>query len=336
MVKTALVTGITGMDGYWLSKMLIELGYTVHGFVRRQGFGCLKHLPIDYLDKITMHSVDTTDKFAVDNALMKIRPAEIYHLAAFSSVRNSWKSPELTFSTNVLGTLNLLNGILCKCPEAKMYFAGSSEQFGDPVMSPQNELTPFNPLSPYGISKTAAYHLCRSYRDAYKLRISMGISYNHDSFCRPTDFVMAKICQGAAHIKQGKAETITLGGLDMRRDFGYAKDFTVGYWNALQGDPDEFVFATGELHSIRDICELAFKAVDIPIKWQHGKTKAGEVAVDSKGNIVIQVSYDNFRPSENKHALVGDASKAIKMGVFRTTVKFDQIVEDIVKYHMKG
>lgn len=334
--KSCLISGIAGQDGYWLTKMLVELGYTVHGLVRRHSIGCLEHLPTGYMDKVQLHTVDMTDKFSLDNALQKIRPQEIYHLAAFSSVRNSWRNPELTYQTNVMGTLNLLNAMLTKCPEAKLYFASSSEVFGDPATSPQNELTPFNPLSPYGISKAAAHYTCRSYRDTYKLNISIGIAYNHDSFCRPTDFVMAKICQGAAQIKQKKLDTIQLGCLDSQRDFGHAKDFANAYWNCLQGDPEEYVLAAGQLHTIREVCEVAFNAAGISLYWHQTKTKAGETAVDKNGNIVIQVSYDNFRPNENKNILLGDARKAIKAAVFNPTVSFENIIKEMVEFHMKG
>ena len=335
MGKTCCVTGICGQDGYWLSTLLLEQGYTVHGLVRRHSLGCLTHLPIEQQTKVQLHVVDITDKFAVDNALMKIRPQEIYHLAAFSSVKESWKNPELVFRTNVLGTLNLLNSMLTECPEAKFFFPGSSEMFGDPTSSPQNEQTPFKPISPYGIAKAAAYHICRSYRDTYKLAISTSISYNHDSFCRPTDFVMAKICQGAAHIKRGLLDTIQLGCLDSQRDFGHAKDFANAYWNMLQGEPSEYVLAAGCLRTIREVCQIAFAEAGIPIYWHQTKTKAGETAVDSKGNIVIQVSYENFRPAENRHILLGDAKKAIKAAVFKPTVTFEEIIKEMVEFHMK-
>lgn len=333
--KIAAVSGICGQDGFWLTKMLLQMGYEVHGFNRRADPGFLIHLPPEMLEKIYMHRVDVTDSGAVNLAVSTIKPQELYHLAAFSSVRNSWTNPEMTYQINVLGTLNILNAIKDKAPDCLMYFAGSSEQFGNQGVYPQTEASPMNPVSPYGISKLAAYHTCRSYRSAYKLKVSCGIAYNHDSIHRSEDFVLRKICKAAAMISMGKQEHLALGDLNAERDFGYAADFAKGYWQALQApEPGDYVFATGVTHPIREICDVAFAAAGIPISWEKGKITHQESGITKKGKCLIHVSFEHFRPADVQFKLVGNAAKAKRDIYWETTKNFSEIIEEIVKYDL--
>ena len=337
MKRIALLTGIGGQDGYWLSKLLLDLEYEVHGTLRRHDPGFLRYLPLEQFNKIILHYADVTDKFAIDAVIKQVKPQEVYHLAAFSSVRDSWVNPELTIAANVNGTLNVLESLCHVNPDTRLFFPGSSEMFGDPVETPQTMDTPFHPISPYGIAKLAAYNLCRSYRDAYKLKVHLAIPYNHESPYRSAEFVMRKIAKAAAAVSKGSKEILNLGDLNAVRDFSHAADLVKGYWQMMQfPEPQECLFASGEPHTIREVCETAFAAVGIQILWNKKASAVSEVGVDTKTlQPLIKVSYEQFRPARNHLILCGDPTQTEKQLGWIRNRKFSQIIDEMVQFDLK-
>lgn len=319
-MKRALITGISGQDGYYMSEFLLKKKYEVHGIIRRNSQNSIGNL--QYLknkEKINIHWGDITDTTFISNLIKKLQPQEVYHLAAQSFVKFSFENPEYTLYTNILGTLNIVNAIKEHSPKSKMYFAGSSEQFGETKEKPQNENTPFNPRSPYGVSKVAGYYIVKNYRESYNLFLSNGLSFNHESPFRGTEFVTKKICEAIkAH------DVLELGNLDAKRDWGFSGDFVEGFWKILQyKKPDDFVLATGEQHSVREFVEEAYKIVGIKIKWK-GK------GINEKGywknRLLVEVNPKFYRPAEVNN-LVGDYSKAKKLLHWKPKIKFKELVK---------
>lgn len=332
--KTALITGIAGQDGAYLAKFLLDKGYKVHGLVRWDSFAD----PLDGLarldalglvdDAITLHTGDLTDANAVTTLIKTVRPDEIYNLAALSQVHVSFATPASTFDINTKGTLNVLEAIKILEFKTKIYQASSSEMFGQSP-APQNEETPFEPCSPYGVAKLAAYWLARTYRDAYGMFVANGILFNHESPLRGEDFVTRKITKAVAEFERGRSEPLTLGNLNSLRDWGDSEDYVEGMWLMLQQDtPDDYVLATGEARSVREFVERAFAQIGITLEWSSEGDQ--ENAIDKKsGRVVVSIDPALYRPKEVKH-LLGDAAKArFKLG-WKAKTGFDGLVAKMV------
>jgi GDPmannose 4,6-dehydratase len=268
----ALITGITGQDGYFLSQLLLQKGYEVYGVVRRnssKSLGTLSRLPEDVRREIRLLEGDVTDTGFMNRIVSEIKPDEFYHLAAQSFVAYSFANPSATYDTNIGGTLNVVNAIKDYSPRTRLYFAASSEMFGKPEVVPQNEETPFRPRSPYAVSKLAGYWTVKVYREAYGIFASNGILFNHESEVRGPEFVTRKISLGVARIAHGSTEPIVLGNLSAVKDWGYARDYVEGMWAMLQQEkPDDFVLGTGEAHTVREFATEAFRVVGIDVRWE--------------------------------------------------------------------
>ncbi len=344
MSKIALITGITGQDGSYLAELLLEKGYEVHGMIRRSsGFNTdrIEHLYIDELikdgKKIELHYGDMTDSMNITALIMKIQPDEIYNLAAMSHVKVSFEMPEYTANADGIGTLRILEAVHLLGMEAKtkIYQASTSELFGLVQEVPQKETTPFYPRSPYGVAKIYGYWITRNYREAYNIFASNGILFNHESPRRGETFVTRKITLAAARIAQAKQEKLYLGNLDSRRDWGHAKDYVECMWLIMQHEkPDDFVIATGEMHTVREFCALAFKEAGIHIDWQG--EGINETGIDTKtGKVLIEVDPKYFRPTEVEQ-LLGDPTKArTTLGWNPTKTSFEMLVKDMMASDMK-
>lgn len=335
MVKTALITGITGQDGSYLAELLLEKGYDVHGIIRRSSTfntSRIEHIfqdPHESHKQLTLHYGDLSDASNISRLIEKIRPDEIYHLAAQSHVRVSFDIPEYTGDVTGLGTLRILDAIRESGVKTKFYQASSSEMFGLVQHVPQTEETPFYPRSPYGVAKVYGYWITKNYRESYDLFACNGILFNHESPRRGETFVTRKITRGLARIKLGLDETLYMGNLDAKRDWGYAKDYVEGMWMMLQQEkPDDYVLATNETHTVREFIELASKRLGYEIEWQ-GK-EVEEIGVDKKtGKILIKIDPAYFRPAE-VDLLIGDPAKAKKIMGWEPTVKFKELVDIMV------
>lgn len=336
-MKKALITGITGQDGYFLSKLLSEKGYEVHGLVRRNSqmsIGTLSQLPSQIKDKITIHWGDVVDNTMVEKIIREGAFDEIYHLAAQSFVGLSFSNPRLTYDVNIGGTLNVANAVKEFSPTTRVYFAATSELYGQAVHTPQNEDTPFYPRSPYGVSKLAGYWTMKNYREAYGLFMSNGILFNHESEMRGEEFVTRKIAIAAARIAKGGTEPVLLGNLEAKRDWGHAGDYVEGMWRMLQQDkPDDIVLATGENHTVREFAEQAFKLVGIQLTWQ-GKGVEEQGVHAQTGQVLVKIDPKNFRPAE-VDVLIGDAQKAERILGWKPTLRFQDLVKVMVEYEMK-
>lgn len=310
-MKKALITGITGQDGSYLAEFLLQKGYKVYGIYRRSSvetFERISHIK----DKITLVSADLTDQASLNEVIRDIKPDEIYNLAAQSFVPASWQQPTLTADVTGLGALRVLEAVRHVNPKIKVYQASSSEMFGKVHESPQNEETPFYPRSPYGVSKVFAFWCAKNYRESYDMFCSNGILFNHESPRRGFQFVTRKISHAVARIKKGLQKELLLGNLDAKRDWGYALDYVESMWLMLQHKkPDDFVIATGETHSVREFCEVAFNHVGLNYK--------DYVKTDKKF----------LRPAE-VDLLVGDASKAKKELGWEPKIKFEELVKLMV------
>ncbi|MEM3845246.1 MAG: GDP-mannose 4,6-dehydratase, partial [Candidatus Parvarchaeota archaeon] len=297
----AIITGISGQDGYFLSQLLLSKGYEVHGILRRNSSmtqGTMDLLPEDIRKQIVIHYGDITDGHFISALLEKEKPDELYHLAAQSFVGYSFQNALSTYDVNIGGTLNICNAIRDSSPDTRMYFAATSELFGQPREAPQNEMTPFMPRSPYAVSKLAGLWTVRTYREAYKLYMSNGILFNHESEVRGPEFVTRKISKGVASIYHGSTYPIVLGNLDAVKDWGYAKDFVDGIWKMLQYDfPDDFVLGTGESHTVREFAEIAFRHIGIKIRWV-GKG-VNEVGLSEDEKVLVKSSKEFYRPLES-------------------------------------
>ena len=333
-MKKTLITGITGQDGSYLAELLLEKGYEVHGIIRRSSSfntGRINHIINDekYKDRFFFHHGDVTDASNLNRLLEKIQPDEIYNLAAQSHVQVSFDIPDYTAQVDALGTLRFLDAIRETHINTKFYQASTSELFGKVQEIPQTEKTPFYPRSPYGVAKLYGYWIIVNYREAYDLFACNGILFNHESPRRGETFVTRKITRAAARIKEGIQDTLYLGYLDAKRDWGYAPEYVEGMWRMLQQDkPDDYVMATGENHTIREFCELAFKELDIYIEWK-GKG-INEVGIDAKsGKQIIGIDKKYYRPTEVEQ-LLGNASKAkLELG-WEPKTSFKELVKIMI------
>jgi GDPmannose 4,6-dehydratase len=344
MTKTALITGITGQDGSYLAEFLIDKGYEVHGILRRASTfntSRIEHLYIDELikdlhhkRKLILHYGDMTDSLNLLRILKEVEPDEIYNLAAQSHVAVSFELPEYTAQTDAVGTLRLLEAIriLHMEKKCKIYQASTSELFGKVQEIPQKETTPFYPRSPYGVAKLYAYWITKNYREGYGIHASNGILFNHESERRGETFVTRKITLAAARISKGLQEKLYLGNLNSLRDWGYAKDYVECMWMILQQDsPDDYVIATGETHSVREFCSLAFKYVGVDLKWQGDGIDEKGIDIKS-GKVLVEVDPKYFRPTEVEQ-LLGDPSKAKqKLKWNPTKTSFQQLVKIMVEH----
>jgi GDPmannose 4,6-dehydratase len=335
--KTALITGITGQDGAYLAELLLDKGYMVHGIKRRSSSfntGRVDHLYVDPHESDTrflMHYGDMTDSTNLIRILQETKPDEIYNLAAQSHVQVSFETPEYTANADAIGALRLLEAIRILGMEetARFYQASTSELFGS-TSPPQNETSPFQPRSPYAAAKLYAYWITVNYREAYGMHASNGILFNHESPIRGETFVTRKITMAVAAIDAGVQDKLFLGNLDAFRDWGHARDYVEGMWRILQQDePDDFVLATGESHSVREFVELAFSHVGTTIEWQgRGINEQGIDA--SNGEVLVEIDPRYFRPTEVDH-LLGDPSKAHQMLGWKHTTPFGQLVGEMVE-----
>lgn len=338
-MKTALITGITGQDGSYLTEFLLEKGYVVHGIIRRASV--LNTWKIDHLynnpeildKKLFLHYGDITDTTSVLNIIKETKPDEIYNLAAQSHVKVSFEIPEITAQIDAVGVLRLLEAIrkLNLDKKIKLYQASTSELFGKVIETPQNENTPFYPRSPYGIAKLYAFWIIKNYREAYNLFTCNGILFNHESERRGFNFVTRKITIGLSKIKLGKQDFLELGNLDAKRDWGYAKDYVEAMWLMLQKDtPDDYVIATGETHTIREFIECACKELDIPLIWQGDGLNEIGINKDN-GKTIIKINPKYFRPTE-VDLLLGDPSKAKRDLSWEAKTKFKDLVKIMVNH----
>jgi GDPmannose 4,6-dehydratase len=331
-MKKALITGITGQDGSYLAEFLLEKGYEVHGIIRRASTfntSRINHIfqdPHDTHKRLTLHYGDLSDSSNISRLIEKIQPDEIYNLAAQSHVRVSFDIPEYTGDVVGLGALRILDAIRETGIKTKFYQASSSEMFGLVQQIPQTEETPFHPRSPYGVAKVYAYWITKNYRESYNLFACNGILFNHESPRRGETFVTRKVTRGLARIKLGLEDTLYMGNLDAKRDWGYAKDYIEGMWMMLQQDkPDDYVLATNETHTVREFIEIAAKRLGFDIKWQ-GKD-VDEIGIDTKtGKTLIKIDPIYFRPAE-VDLLIGDAAKAKKIMGWEPKVKFKELTE---------
>jgi GDPmannose 4,6-dehydratase len=314
-VKKALITGITGQDGSYLAEFLVAKGYEVHGIVRRVAFEdperrLARLSPVR--DRTKLHAASLESYASVFEVVSRIKPDECYHLAAQSFVSYSFDDEFSTFNTNINGTHYLLSSIKTAAPECRFYFAGSSEMFGQADTVPQNENTRFHPRSSYGISKVCGFELTRNYRETYNVHANNGILFNHESPRRGFEFVTRKITAGVAEIVAGKKQELRLGNLDAKRDWGHAREYVAMMWVMLQqSEPGDFVIATGEAHSVREFVEAAFSVADL----------------DYKKYVVIDPAL--YRPSE-VNILLGDSSKAHERLGWTPTIRFEQLVREMV------
>lgn len=347
MSKIALITGITGQDGSFLAEFLLEKGYEVHGIIRRSSSfntGRIEHLYIDELlkdmhitRKVQLHYGDMTDSTNLIRLIREIKPDEIYNLAAMSHVKVSFEVPEYTADTDGVGTLRLLEAVrfLGYEKRTKIYQASTSELYGKVQEVPQKETTPFYPRSPYGVAKLYGYWITKNYREAYDMFAVNGILFNHESERRGETFVTRKITLAAARIKKGTQEKLYLGNMDAKRDWGYAKDYVECMWLMLQHDtPEDFVIATGEMHTVREFTTLAFKEAGIELEWQG--EGVDEKGVDkATGKVLVEVDPQYFRPTEVEQ-LLGDPTKArTLLGWNPTRTSFEDLVKIMIKSDMK-
>ena len=330
--KVALITGITGQDGSYLAELLLELGYEVHGIVRRSSL--INTHRIDHIyEQIHLHYGDLTDATNLIGVIKKVEPNEIYNLGAQSHVKVSFETPEYTGQVDGLGTLRVLEAVrlLGMQDDVRIYQASTSELYGLVQAVPQTETTPFYPRSPYGVAKLYGYWIVKNYRESYGMHCSSGILFNHESPRRGETFVTRKITRGLSQISVGLQDVLYLGNLDAKRDWGHAKDFVEAMYLMLQQDePDDYVIATGEQHSVREFVELAAPLFGLDIEW--GGEGLNEKGVDKiTGRSIIEVSEKYFRPTE-VDSLLGDATKAKEKLGWEPKTTFKQLVEDMCIY----
>jgi GDPmannose 4,6-dehydratase len=346
-MKKALITGVTGQDGSYLSELLLEKGYEVHGVIRRSSSYNQERLEDILTDEevnvllsnknFHLHYGDVTDALNVTRLISETQPDEIYNLAAQSHVRVSFDMPGYTLDVDGKGTLNILEAvrILGLTEMTRVYQASTSELYGKVQEVPQKETTPFYPRSPYGVAKIYGFWITKNYRESYNMFAVNGILFNHESERRGETFVTRKITLAAARIAQGKQKKLYLGNLDSLRDWGYAKDYVECMWLILQHDkPEDFVIATGEMHSVREFVELAFKHVGIEIEWNgHGVEEKG--INKETGDVLVEVDPKFFRPAEVEQ-LLGDPTKSKKLlGWNPTKTSFEELVRIMVNADMR-
>lgn len=340
-MKKVLITGITGQDGSYLTEFLLEKGYEVHGIIRRHSM--ISTTRIDYLfedpeignKSLFLHYGDLTDSSNLNRVLEKVKPDEIYNLAAQSHVAVSFEIPEYTAEATGVGTLRLLDAIRESGLKCKFYQASTSELFGGlPETAPQNENTPFYPKSPYGVAKLYSYWITVNYREAYNVFACNGILFNHESPRRGETFVTRKITRAVASIIAGKQDKLSLGNLDAKRDWGYAGDYVKGMWLMLQQDkPDDYVLASNETHTVREFVELSFKEVGIEIEWK-GSGLVEKGYNKKTGELLVDINPRYFRPAE-VDLLHGDCSKAEKELSWKREVDFRGLISMMMDFDMK-
>ena len=338
MIKIALIFGVTGQDGAYLSKFLLKKGYIVHGVKRRASQHNTFRIDDIYSDPLIkknnffLHYGDITDSISVFSIINKIKPDEIYNLAAQSHVAVSFDLPEYTTNADALGTLRILESITRINKKIKFYQAGSSEMYGKVVETPQSEKTPFYPRSPYGVSKVYAHWITINYREAYNLFAVNGILFNHESPLRGETFVTKKVVKALCKIKLNKQKKLFLGNLNAKRDWGHAEDYVQVMWKMLQAKkPDDFVVCTGKQYSIKEFINFVSKALNIKLKWR-GKG-INEKAFDQNGKCIIECSKKYFRPAE-VDTLIGDPSKARKVLKWKPKHNIHSLIDDMINYEI--
>ncbi|MFA6279101.1 MAG: GDP-mannose 4,6-dehydratase [Candidatus Paceibacterota bacterium] len=338
-MKKALITGITGQDGSYLAELLIKKGYEVHGLVRRSSTfnrHNIEHIfTTDAKRAAHLHYGDMADMNSIMSILKSVQPDEIYNLAAQSHVKISFEVPSYTAQADALGVLSLLEAVRLLGLNSKIYQASTSELFsGDKKEAPQNEKTPFKPRSPYGVAKLYAFEIARVYRESYGMFIVNGILFNHESPRRGINFVTRKIMHGVAEVAAGMREYIELGNLDAARDWGYAPEYMGAAWLMLQQKkPQDFVIATGETHTVRELAEESFRAIGVKLHWK-GKRER-EVGVDAKTGVVrVKIDLHYFRPNEVEY-LRGDARLARKILHWKPKTTFKKLVDLMIKYELE-
>jgi len=346
-MKKALITGITGQDGSYLTELLLDKGYKVYGIIRRSSSfntGRIDHLynqPDLLNERLFLFYGDMTDSSNLNRLLEKIQPDEIYNLAAQSHVKVSFEVPEYTAEVDGIGTLRFLDAIKETGIHSKFYQASTSELYGKVREVPQTEKTPFYPRSPYGVAKLYAYWIIVNYREAYNLYAVNGILFNHESPRRGETFVTRKITRAVARIKYGIQDKLLLGNLEAKRDWGYAPEYVEGMWRMLQQpEADDYVLATGETHSVKEFADLAFKELDMELEWEgEGPTAVGRLKRKEErlkgenlkaGSVVVAVDPKYYRPTE-VDLLIGDASKAGEKLGWEPKTKFEDLVKIMVK-----
>ena len=336
-MKKAFITGITGQDGSYLAELLLEKGYEVHGMLRRTSLFNTERIDT-ILPHLHMHYGDVTDSANINHLISDLKPDEIYNLAAQSHVKVSFEVPEYTAQVDAVGTLRMLDAMRIHCPQSKFYQASTSELFGKVTEVPQSETTPFYPRSPYGVAKIYGYWIVKNYREAYNLFACNGILFNHESERRGQTFVTRKITISLCEVAAGKQESIKLGNLNSKRDWGYAPEYVEGMWRMLQLDePEDFVLATGKTYTIREFAEKAARHVGFQLEWQGAGVD--EKGIDKKtGKIIIEVDPKYFRPTEVE-LLIGDATKAKEKLGWQTKVDIDELVKlmmvnEKIKYNL--
>jgi len=340
-MKKALITGITGQDGSYLAELLLKKGYEVHGMIRRSSSfntGRINHIYKDRHESgvhLFLHYGDLNDASSLNQVLRDVKPDEIYNLGAQSHVRVSFDVPEYTGEVDALGTVRILEAIRETELRTKFYQASSSELFGKVVETPQRETTPFYPRSPYACAKAYAYYITVNYRESYNLFACNGILFNHESPRRGETFVTRKITRAAARIRLGMQSRLFLGNLDAKRDWGYAGDYVELMWLMLQQqEPDDYVIATGETHSVREFAEKAFARLDIPLQWQGSGVH--EKGIDAKtGKVILEIDPKYFRPTE-VDLLLGDPTKAKQKLGWEPKVTFEGLVNMMVDADLKA
>jgi GDPmannose 4,6-dehydratase len=324
-MKRALITGITGQDGSYLAELLLDKGYEVYGIIRRKSkvdYGNIEHLR----DKVNLIYGDMCDISSLINAVKISQPDEVYNLAAQSFVAVSWDQPIATADINAIGVLNMLEALRIVKPNAKFYQASTSEMFGKVQEIPQNEKTPLYPRSPYGIAKLYAHWITKNYRESYNMFTCCGILFNHESERRGKEFVTRKITDCVAKIKFGLQDYMELGNIDAKRDWGHSEDYVRAMWLMLQQEnPDDYVIATGETHTVREFVETAFKYASIDIKWVG--SGIDEQAINRKNNkVVVKINKKYYRPADVE-LLLGDPSKAKNNLHWKPEIKFTDLVK---------
>tara|TARA_Y100001970_G_C14224645_1_gene854842 strand:+ start:1192 stop:2205 length:1014 start_codon:yes stop_codon:yes gene_type:complete len=332
----ALITGITGQDGAYLSKHLLDLGYEVYGAARRNSNYNTQRLQILGIENdIKIKEFELLEESNIRNVIEEIQPDEIYNLGAQSFVGASFVTPMYTAEVTGLGVLRVLDAIRTVCPNSKFYQASSSEMFGKVLETPQNEETPFYPRSPYGVAKVYAHFITKNYRESYNIFGSCGILFNHESPLRGNEFVTKKIVKAVAKIKKGEQDKLILGNLDAKRDWGFAGDYVEAMHLMLQAEkPDDYVISTGETHSVREFVELSLNAVGIDFEWKGEGVKS--VAISKKdGKEIVACSKEFYRPAE-VDLLLGDCSKAQSELGWKPKTTFNSLVELMIDYEMNN
>jgi len=334
-MKTALITGITGQDGAYLAKFLLNKNYVVHGIKRRSSSFNTKRIDDIYKNEnFKLHFGDLNDSSSLTRIVHETQPDEIYNLGAQSHVQVSFETPEYTANVDGLGALRLLDAIRQVNKSIRFYQASTSEMFGNVVETPQTEKTPFYPRSPYGVAKLYAYWITRNYRESYGIHASNGILFNHESPIRGETFVTKKITRSVARIKYGLEDCIYLGNLNAMRDWGHAKEFVEGMWLMLQQEePDDYILATGKTTSVRDFVSMAFNHAGISVKFEG--ENLNEFGIDQKtGNIIVRVDPKYYRPAEVDF-LLGDPSKAKRILGWEAKISVEELCKEMVEYDLR-